>query len=164
MRGLIIASSDKAYGQQKKLPYTEEFPLNGYFVYDASKVCAEIMANCYFTTFKLPLAIARNANTYGPADMNLSRIIPDTITRLLRDEQPIMRSNGTLERDYMFIKDAVNVYLTLAENLHREDVVGQSFNFGTGNHIKVLKLYKKIIRLMDKQIEPKVLGKAKNEI
>ena len=164
VKGLVVASSDKAYGQQKKLPYTEDSPLNGYFPYDASKACAEVLAKSYFMTYKLPLAITRNANTYGPADMNLSRIIPDVITRLIRNQEPIIRSDGTPERDYIYIKDAVNAYLTLAENLHRDDVIGQAFNFGTGKHISVLDLYNKIIKLMDKNAEPKILGEAKNEI
>ena len=164
IKGLIIASSDKAYGQQKKLPYTEDSPLNGYFPYDASKACAEIIARSYFMTYKLPLAITRNANIYGPADMNMSRIIPDVITSLLRDEQPVIRSDGTPERDYMYIKDAVNAYLTLAENLHRKKVVGQAFNFGTGKPISVLALYKKIIKLAGKNVDPRILGEAKNEI
>jgi len=164
VKGLVVASSDKAYGQQERLPYTEDSPLNGYFPYDASKACAELLAKSYFMTYKLPLAITRNANTYGPADMNLSRIIPDVITRLIRNEQPIIRSDGTPERDYIYIKDAVNAYLTLAENLHREDVIGQAFNFGTGKPISVLDLYNKIIKLMDKNAEPKILGEAKNEI
>ena len=164
IKGLVIASSDKAYGQQKKLPYTEESPLSGYFPYDASKACAEIIARSYFMTYNLPLAITRNANTYGPADMNLSRIIPDVITRLIKGKQPVIRSDGNPERDYMYIKDAVNAYLTLAENLHKKDVLGEAFNFGTGKPISVLNLYKKIIRLMGKNIGPKILGQAKNEI
>lgn len=164
VNGLIIASSDKAYGQQKRLPYTEDSPLNGYFPYDASKACAEMIAKCYFMTYKLPLAITRNANTYGPADMNTSRIIPDVIIRLIKNEQPIIRSDGTPQRDYLYIKDAVNAYLTLAENLHRKEVVGQAFNFGTGKPTSVLELYNKIIKLMGKKVKPKILGEAKNEI
>ena len=164
IKGLIIASSDKAYGQQKKLPYTEESPLNGYYPYDASKACAEILARCYYMTYNLPLAITRNANTYGPADMNMSRIIPDMITSLLKNKHPIIRSDGTPERDYMYIKDAVGAYITLAENLHRKDVVGKAFNFGTGKPISVLDLYNKIIKLMGKNTKPKILGEAKNEI
>ena len=164
VKGLIVASSDKAYGQQKKLPYTEESQLNGYYPYDASKACAEILARCYYMTYNLPLAITRNANTYGPADMNMSRIIPDVITTILRGEQPIIRSDGTPERDYMYIKDAVSAYLTLAENLHRKEVVGQAFNFGTGKPISVIDLYNKIIKLMGKNTKPKILGEAKNEI
>ena len=163
-KGLVVASSDKAYGQQKSLPYTENSPLEGYYPYDASKACAEMLARCYFMTYKLPLAITRNANTYGPADMNMSRIIPDVITSLLKDEQPVIRSDGTPERDYMYIKDAVSAYLTLAENLHRKELVGQAFNFGTGKPISVLDLYNKIIKLMGKNIKPKILGEAKNEI
>lgn len=164
IKGLIIASSDKAYGQQKKLPYTEESPLNGYFPYDASKACADVLARSYFITYGLSLAITRNANTYGPADMNLSRIIPDIITRLIKNEQPVIRSDGTPERDYMYIKDAVDAYITLAENLHRKEVIGQAFNFGTGNPVSVLDLYNKIIKLMGKDVKPKILGEAKNEI
>jgi len=164
VKGLIVASSDKAYGQQKKLPYTEESPLNGYYPYDASKACAEILARCYYMTYSLPLAITRNANTYGPADMNMSRIIPDVITTILRGKQPIIRSDGTPERDYMYIKDAVSAYLALAENLHRKEVIGQAFNFGTGKPISVIDLYNKIIKLMEKNTKPKILGEAKNEI
>ena len=163
-KGMVIASSDKAYGQQKKLPYTEESPLNGYYPYDASKACAEILAICYFMTYKLPLAITRNANTYGPADMNFSRIIPDVITRLIKVEEPVIRSDGTPERDYIFIEDAVTAYITLAENLHRKEVVGKAFNFGTGKPISVLELYGKIIKLMGSKAKPKILGEAKNEI
>jgi len=164
INSLIIASSDKAYGQQKKLPYTEDSPLSGYFPYDASKACAEIIARSYFMTYRLPLAITRNANTYGPADMNFSRVIPDVITRIIKNEQPVIRSDGTPKRDYMYIKDAVNAYLTLAENLHRKEVVGQAFNFGTGKPISVLELFNKIIKLMGKDAKPKILGEAKNEI
>ena len=164
INGLIVASSDKAYGQQKKLPYTEESPLNGYYPYDASKACAEILARCYYMTYNLPLAITRNANTYGPADMNMSRIIPDVITTILRGGQPVIRSDGTPERDYMYIKDAVSAYLALAENLHRKEVVGGAFNFGTGKPVSVLDLYGKIIKLMGKNTKPKIMGEAKNEI
>ncbi len=164
INGMIVASSDKAYGQQKNLPYTEESPLQGYFPYDASKACAEIIARCYFMTYKLPLAITRNANTYGPADMNLSRIVPDVITKLINNEQPVIRSDGTPLRDYIYITDAIDAYLALAENLHRENVIGQAFNFGTDKPISVLELYNKIIKLMGKKVKPKILGEAKNEI
>ena len=164
VKGIIVASSDKAYGQQKKLPYTEESPLNGYYPYDASKACAELLARSYFMTYALPLAITRNANTYGPADMNMSRIVPDVITSLLKGGQPVIRSDGSPERDYMYIKDAISAYLTLAENLHRKDVLGQAFNFGTGKPVSVLSLYNAIIKAMGKDAKPKILGEAKNEI
>ena len=164
IRGVIVASSDKAYGQQKKLPYTEESPLNGYYPYDASKACAELLARSYFMTYNLPLAITRNANTYGPADMNFSRIIPDVISTILKSGQPIIRSDGSPERDYMYIKDAVSAYLALAENLDRKDVLGEAFNFGTSKPVRVIELYNKIIKLMKSNVKPKILGEAKNEI
>jgi CDP-glucose 4,6-dehydratase len=164
VKRIVIASSDKAYGQQEKLPYTEESPLLGYYPYDASKACADILATSYFKTYGLPLAITRNANTYGPADLNFGRIIPDVISSIIKGIQPVIRSDGTPERDYMYIKDAVDAYLALAENIHRKDVVGEAFNFGTETPISVLELYNKIIKLVGKDIKPKILGEAKNEI
>lgn len=164
IKGLVVASSDKAYGIQKKLPYTEESPLLATYPYDASKACADILARSYFNTYGLPVAVTRNANTYGGADLNFSRLIPDTIRSLFDNRQPVIRSDGTPERDYMYIKDAVNAYLKLASNLNRKDVQGEAFNFGTGKPISVLELYNKIINLMDKKIKPKILGNAKNEI
>jgi len=165
VKRIVIASSDKAYGQQKKLPYTEDSPLTGYFPYDASKACTDILARSYFKTYGLNLAVTRNANTYGPADMNFSRIIPDTIKSIIEGKQPVIRSDGTPERDYMFIKDSVSAYLTVAENLHRKEIAGEAFNFGSGNPISVLDLFKKILKLMGKEnVDPKILSKAKNEI
>src|SRR3989338_6046834 len=162
---VIVASSDKAYGVQKKLPYTEETPLLGLFPYDASKACADILARSYFISFGLPVAVTRNANTYGGGDLNFSRIIPDAIYSLLEGKQLIIRSDGTPERDYMYVKDAADGYLTLAENLDRKEVQGQAFNFGTGKPISVLNLFDKIAELTGKKdIKPKVLGQAKNEI
>ena len=165
VKRIVVASSDKAYGQQKNLPYTEESPLLGYYPYDASKACADILARCYFKTYSMSLAITRNANTYGPADMNFSRIIPDTIKSIIEGKQPVIRSDGSFERDYMFIKDAVRSYLTLAENLHRKEIIGQAFNFGSEEKISVLDLFKKILKIMGKEdVKPKILGQAKNEI
>ena len=157
IKGVIIASSDRVYGQQKNIPFTENSPLNGYSPYDTSKICAEIISKCYFSVYNLPLAIARNANTYGPADMNLSRIIPNVITKLIRNEHPAIIGDESHKRDYLYIKDAVNAYLKLAENLHKNDVRGEAFNFGTKSPISALELYNKIIRLMGKGIKPKIL-------
>src|SRR3989338_8774347 len=164
IKGMVVASSDKAYGVQKKLPYTEDSPLLGTYPYDASKACADIIARSYFKTFGLPLAITRNANTYGGGDLNFSRLVPDTIKSLINNQQPVIRSDGTPERDYMYIKDAVSSYMVLASNLHRKDVQGEAFNFGTGKPVSVLELYTKMIKLMGKKIRPKILGQAKHEI
>jgi CDP-glucose 4,6-dehydratase len=164
VKGLVVTSSDKAYGQQKKLPYTEDSPLEGYFPYDASKACEEIIARSYFMAYKIPLAITRNGNTYGPGDMNMSRIIPEVITNLLSSKRPIIRSDGSPERDYMYVKDSVSAHLSLAENLHRKEVAGQAFNFGTGNPISVINLYKKITKMLGSDIQPKILRQAKHEI
>ena len=164
IKRIVVASSDKAYGQQEKLPYTEESPLLGYYPYDASKACADILVRSYFKTYGLPVAITRNANTYGPGDMNATRLIPDIIRALLKNESPVIRSDGTPERDYMYVKDAVAAYLLLAEKLDDRKVKGEAFNFGTGKPISVMELYRKIATLMGKDIKPKVLGEAKNEI
>ncbi len=162
---IVVASSDKAYGSQKKLPYTEESPLLGLYPYDASKACADILARCYYTTYNLPVAVTRNANTYGGADLNFSRIVPDAIFSLLEGKQLIIRSDGTPERDYMYVKDAANGYLLLAENMHRKEIKGQAFNFGTAKPISVLDLFNTIIKLMGKDgVKPKIIGEAKNEI
>jgi CDP-glucose 4,6-dehydratase len=162
---IVVASSDKAYGVQKVLPYTEDSPLLGSYPYDASKACADIIARSYYTSFGLPIAVTRNANTYGGADLNFSRIIPDAICSILKNKEFVIRSDGTPERDYMYVKDAVNGYMVLAENLHRAEVKGQAFNFGTGKPINVLELFKKIaFAIGKKETIPKVLGIAKNEI
>ena len=164
IKGMIVASSDKAYGVQKELPYTEESPLLGLYPYDASKACTDILARSYHKTYGIPVAVTRNANTYGGADMNFSRLIPYTIKTTLDGEIPLIRSDGTPERDYMYIKDAVDAYLALSSNISRKEVQGEAFNFGIGMPVSVLQLYEEILKLMNKKIKPKILGEAKNEI
>jgi len=164
IEGVVVASSDKAYGIHEELPYTENHPLLGLYPYDASKACVDILARSYYETYDLPVVVTRKTNVYGGADLNMNRIIPGTICSVLKGETPIIRSDGTPERDYMYIKDAVNAYLIIGENLDRSDVVGQAFNFGTGQPISVLDLFNKIIRLCGKDVKPKILNKAKDEI
>jgi CDP-glucose 4,6-dehydratase len=165
VKRVVVASSDKAYGVQKDLPYKEDAPLLGLFPYDASKVCADVLARCYHKTFNLPVAVTRNANTYGGADLNFSRIIPDAVCSVLKDKQFIIRSDGKFERDYMYVKDAVSAYLVLAENVEKDEVRGQAFNFGSGKPVSVLSLFEKIAEACGKkEIKPKILGAAKNEI
>ena len=165
VKGVVVASSDKAYGVQKTLPYTEESPLQGLFPYDASKACTDILARSYFKSFSLPVAVTRNGNVYGGGDLNWSRIIPDTIRSVLTGKELLIRSDGTPERDYMYIKDAVNAYITIAENLHRKEVQGEAFNFGTSKPVSVKNLISKIAEAAGKpDLKPKILGQAKNEI
>ena len=162
---VVVASSDKAYGVQKDLPYTEEMPLLGLYPYDVSKVCADILARSYSVTFGLPIAVTRNANTYGGGDLNFSRIIPDAVSCILRGKQFLIRSDGTPLRDYMYIEDAVTGYIALAEQVDREDVRGQAFNFGSAQGISVIELFKRIAKICGRpDLQPKILGEAKNEI
>ena len=164
VKRVIVASSDKAYGNQEKLPYTEDQPLHGLYPYDASKVCTDVLAQSYHASYGLPVCITRNANTYGGADANMSRIVPDTVCSALLGKQLEIRSDGKLERDYMYVKDAALAYLLLAENMHREDIVGEAFNFGVGEPVSVIELFDKIIELTGVDMKPKILNQAKNEI
>ena len=161
---VVVASSDKAYGDQEKLPYTEDMPLLGAYPYDASKACTDILSRCFAKTYGLPIAMTRCANVYGGADLHMDRIVPGTICAVLKGETPIIRSDGTPKRDYIYIKDVVNAYIALAENLGRKDVRGEAFNFGTEKPITVLDLFNKIIKICGKDVKPKILNEAKNEI
>lgn len=162
---VVVASSDKAYGIQKNLPYTEESPLLGIYPYDASKACADIIARSYYSTYSLPVAVTRNANTYGGADLNMCRIVPDAICSLLKGREFVIRSDGSPERDYIYVKDVSAGYLMLAENLSSKKFGGEAFNFGSGKPIKVIDLFNKIAELCGKKgTKPKILAKAKHEI
>jgi CDP-glucose 4,6-dehydratase len=164
LKGIIVASTDKAYGIHEKLPYTEDSELLGIYPYDASKVCADVIARCYAKMYNMPIAVTRKANIYGGADLNFSRIIPDTIRCLIQNEELLIRSDGTPERDFLYVEDAVNAYITLAENIDKENVKGQAFNFSSGRPISVLALVNQIISVYGKKLTPKVLGQAKGEI
>ncbi|MBU0581061.1 MAG: GDP-mannose 4,6-dehydratase [Candidatus Margulisbacteria bacterium] len=164
IKGVVVASSDKAYGVQNILPYVEDTSLLGRYPYDASKACADILTQSYYHTYRLPVAITRNANIYGGGDLNFSRLIPDAICSALQNKQFVIRSDGKFERDYMYIKDAVNAYLTLGENLNRKEIQGQAFNFGVETPISVLEVIQKINELIGNNIPPIILNEAKNEI
>ncbi|MCP2520620.1 GDP-mannose 4,6-dehydratase [Candidatus Aminicenantes bacterium AC-708-M15] len=162
---VIIASSDKAYGEQENLPYKETHPLNGLFPYDASKACADILARSYYKTYKLPVAVTRASNIYGEGDLNFSRIVPGTIRSIIYDEEPIIRSDGKPIRDYIYVEDIIQGYLVLAEKLHEKNIMGEAFNFGTNKPISVLDLVKLIIEISGKKnLKPKILNIAKGEI
>ena len=164
LKGMVVASSDKAYGDQKVLPYNEEQPLNGLYPYDASKACTDIISRSYAKMYSLPIAVTRCANIYGGGDLHMRRIVPGTISSVLKGETPIIRSDGTLERDYMYIEDCVDAYLTLAENVHKPEIRSQAFNFGNGIPISVTTLFNKIISACGSDVKPKILGQNKGEI
>lgn len=162
---VVVASSDKAYGDHEILPYTEEAPLIGRFPYDVSKSCADLISIAYHRSFQLPVAITRCGNLYGAGDLNFNRLVPGTVRSALAGESPVVRSDGTLIRDYFYAKDAVEAYLRLAERLPDPAFDGEAFNFGTETPMSVLDLVALILRLMDRSdLEPTVLGQASHEI
>jgi CDP-glucose 4,6-dehydratase len=157
---VIFASSDKVYGTQPALPYTEAMPLLGSNPYDASKACGDILARSYHSTYGIPVAIARCAKIYGPGDTNYSRLIPGTIRSMLSGERPVIRSDGSPLRDYLYIDDVLNAYLVLAENAHRNGVSGEAFNFGTDQPISALDLISKILSHGNRpDLKPDIQGK-----
>ena len=165
IKRLIIASSDKAYGSHDQLPYDETFPLKGQFPYDVSKSCADLIAQTYFNSYDLPVCITRNANIYGGGDLNFNRIIPETIKSILSGKDPVIRSNGEFTREFFYVKDAVKSYLLVAENLHRKNIMGRAFNFGSTEKIKIIDLVNKIIKLSgNRNIKPIILDEVKKEI
>ncbi len=164
IKAIIVASSDKAYGVQEKLPYDEKTPLCGTHPYDVSKSCADLISHTYFNTYRLPVCITRCGNLYGPGDLNFNRIIPGTIRSLLKGENPIIRSDGSYIRDYFYVRDGALAYKILAERMTGGDIFGESFNFSNEIHITVLELVKKIIDIMNLDLKPIILGKATNEI
>jgi len=165
VKKIIVASSDKAYGEHKKLPYKEDFNLQGRHPYDASKTCADILSQTYYYTYNLPINIVRCGNIYGGGDLNFNRIIPDTIRSIINGGNPVIRSDGTYIRDYIYIKDAVSAYITLAEYMDKEGMKGEAFNFGAERPITVLKLVENIIKISGKTgIKPKIINNATGEI
>jgi CDP-glucose 4,6-dehydratase len=162
LKSLIIASSDKAYGEHKNLPYKEDYPLKGLHPYDVSKTCADMLSQTYANTYGMPIGITRCGNVYGGCDLNFNRIVPGTIRSILFNEEPIIRSDGTLIREYIYVLDIVEAYMHLAENINK--IKGQAFNFGTEKAMSVLEITNKIIEVMDSNLKPKVLSTAKGEI
>jgi len=165
VKRVIVASSDKAYGEHEILPYKEDAPLKGSHPYDVSKSCADLLAFAYHNTYELPVCITRCGNFYGGGDLNFNRIVPGTIRSILSNERPIIRSDGTFIRDYIFIRDAVNAYLFLAEKMDELDIHGEAFNFSNEIQLTVLELTNDILRIMDlTDLKPVVLNEVKGEI
>lgn len=165
VKQVVVASSDKAYGDQEKLPYDENTPLQGEHPYDVSKSCADLIARMYFKTYNLPVCVTRCGNFYGPGDLNFNRIVPGTIRSILNDEAPVIRSDGSYIRDYFYAKDGAFAYAHLAEKMEDPSIQGESFNFSNELQISVLELTRKILHLMDRDdLESVILNEAKNEI
>lgn len=165
VKAIVLASSDKAYGTQAELPYREDAPLIGRHPYDVSKSCADLLAQMYWDTYGLSVAITRCGNFYGGGDLNFNRIVPGTIRSLINGERPIVRSDGTYVRDYFYIKDAVIAYVMLGEALLAGRIRGEAFNFSNELQVTVLDLVTLISRLMGQSdLKPMVLNEASHEI
>lgn len=164
VRGVIVASSDKAYGEVERLPYVETMPLTGRHPYEVSKSCTDLIAASYSHSYGLPVAVARCGNIYGGGDLNWSRIVPGTIRSLLRGERPVVRSDGTFRRDYIYVKDIARAYMVLAERVDDMAVHGQAFNFSDESPRSVFDIVEAIRCLMGSNLEPDVRNTARGEI
>lgn len=163
---VVVASSDKAYGEAERLPYGETFPLKGIHPYDVSKSCADLIATAYHRTYGLPVTITRCGNFYGGGDLNWNRIVPGTMRSILMNERPIIRSDGSLRRDYIYVEDAAIAYMMLAERaVEDRSIHGEAFNFSNEDPKTVLEMVGLIQGATGRSdLDPVVLGNAPNEI
>ncbi len=165
VKQIVLASSDKAYGDHDVLPYTEAAPLRGSHPYDVSKSCADLIAQSYAETYGLPVAITRCGNFYGGGDLNWNRIVPGTIRSVFRNQRPVIRSDGQYVRDYFYVEDGAAVYMLLAERLASDaNLRGEAFNFSNEIQVTVLEIVERILSLMNSDIKPDVRNEASNEI
>ena len=165
VKQIVLASSDKAYGDHSVLPYTEETPLVGRHPYDVSKSCADLIAQAYAVTYDSPVVITRCGNFYGGGDLNWNRIVPGTIRSVLREQRPIIRSDGTFVRDYFYVEDGALAYMLLAEKLAADPALrGRAFNFSNEIQITVRELVTRILSAMGSSLEPEVRNEASHEI
>ncbi len=161
---IVFASSDKAYGSQEKLPYNESAALQGRHPYDVSKSCADLLCRSYYETYELPVCMTRCGNFYGGGDLNFNRIIPGTIRSILHKERPVIRSDGTMIRDYFYIEDGAEAYITLAEQIKEKNIEGEAFNFSNEQPLKVTEIVDKVLKIMDSDLKPQILDETSNEI
>jgi CDP-glucose 4,6-dehydratase len=162
IKGIIITSSDKAYGKPLELPYREDHPLQGDHPYDVSKSSIDLISQAYFKTYNLPVIISRFSNVFGPGDLNFNRVMPGIFEAIIKNEEFLIRSDGEMKREYTYVGDIANSYIKLTENLDK--CLGQAFNFGSKNIFKVLEVVKKIEEILKVKINYKLLNTAKNEI
>ncbi len=165
VKAVVCASSDKAYGDQEVLPYSEDTPLQGQHPYDVSKSCSDLITYTYAKSYGLPVVTTRCGNFYGGGDLNWNRIVPGTIRSALRDQAPIIRSDGQFVRDYFYVEDGANVYMELAQALVlRPELRGEAFNFSNEIQVTVVELVERILRQMDLDVTPEIRNEASNEI
>ena len=160
VEAVVVASSDKAYGEHDELPYREDFPLQPRYPYDVSKACADMIARSYAVTFGLPVAVTRLANVYGGGDLNWSRVVPDTARALAKGARPVIRSDGTPERDYLYVEDAIDAYLAVAASLAREELRGRAWNAGWGSPVSALEVVRRLVAAAGSEAEPDVQGEG----
>jgi CDP-glucose 4,6-dehydratase len=160
---VVVASSDKAYGPQAKLPYREDFPLQPTAPYEASKAAADLIARSYWHSYGLPVAVTRFANVFGGGDLNFSRLVPEAVSAALSGRRPVLRSDGSPERDFLYVEDAAGAYLVIADNLDRDEVRGEAFNAGGGRPYPVREVVEMIARLAGTDLEPEIHGAGNPE-
>ncbi|HYR75236.1 MAG TPA: GDP-mannose 4,6-dehydratase [Pyrinomonadaceae bacterium] len=165
VKQIVMASSDKAYGDSANLPYDEETPLRGRHPYDASKSCSDIISQAYAVSYGLPVVVTRCGNFYGGGDLNWNRIVPGTIRSALRGRRPVIRSDGEYVRDYFYVEDGAAAYMMLAERLSQEPkLAGRAFNFSNETQVTVIEIARKLLALMGSELELEVRNEATNEI
>jgi CDP-glucose 4,6-dehydratase len=162
---LVVASSEKAYGEPQYLPFREEHPLHGRHPYDVSKSAVDLIAQSYAATYQLPVVISRFSNLFGGGDLNWNRLLPGSIRSVLRGQRPVIRSDGSFKRDYVYVEDAVRAYLMLAEKAGERGICGRAINFGSGCPVTALEVVETIIRIsQNPSLLPVILDEVENEI
>ncbi len=162
---VVTASSDKAYGEQPVLPYTEDMPLLAINPYDVSKACADLVAQSYARTYGVPVVVTRCGNFFGPGDANWERLVPGTVRSVLQGERPVIRSDGTMTRDYLYVVDAALAYLQLVEAMAADSsLAGEAFNLSTERPLSVLELVRLIQEAAGTDLEPDIRATARHEI
>lgn len=162
LESVIVASSDKAYGSSDILPYTEDMKLSGEHPYDCSKSCTDLISLMYAKTYSLPIAVARFGNIFGPGDLNFNRIIPGIMKSIILDEELLLRSDGSLIREYLYVKDVAEGYILLADKIEKTN--GEAFNFGTSKHYTVLEIIALCEKILGRKVKFRILNNAKGEI
>lgn len=162
IRAIVLASTDKSYGRAVFQPYTEEHPLNALHPYDSSKAAADILARCYAQCYGMPIVVTRFGNIYGPGDLNFNRLIPGAMSALNSDVPLRLRSDGSMRRDFVYVKDVAEGYLLLAKNA--KEHAGEAFNITSNVNMSVLEALERISSVVGKQVPFVIENTAKHEI